>query len=252
MTGSCGAVMRHRCPDICMLDLVSEIILYCIAVYVFSFPASSPNSTKSLNMPNRSQDWMKQARRDLEQAIDSQKAERHEWACFAVQQAAEKAVKALHLHCGQKPGGILLPASYRTFPNRRTHENNLWRKPRFSTICIFQRDTQTATRRARLLSTMAVCRAQRQSNMPVRSLNTAVFKWPDKVAVDAAFRRWGKRVGRLDSSILAIVTLVPMQLGIGVWVAIWMESLSWKHRPKPLKDVRPTLAHLPFLSAWTF
>jgi hypothetical protein len=29
------------------------------------------------------------------------KATRHEWACFAAQQAAEKAVRALHLHLGQ-------------------------------------------------------------------------------------------------------------------------------------------------------
>ncbi|MGQ9754256.1 MAG: HEPN domain-containing protein, partial [Thermaceae bacterium] len=29
----------------------------------------------------------------------------HEWACFAAQQAAEKAVKALHLHLGQEAWG---------------------------------------------------------------------------------------------------------------------------------------------------
>ena len=53
-------------------------------------------------MPNRSLDWLRQADRDFEHAIDSRHAERHEWACFAAQQAAEKAVKALHLHVGQK------------------------------------------------------------------------------------------------------------------------------------------------------
>ena len=56
-------------------------------------------------MPNRASDWLNQAVRDLEQAKDSQKAERHEWACFAAQQAAEKAVKALHLHLGQEAWG---------------------------------------------------------------------------------------------------------------------------------------------------
>ncbi len=56
-------------------------------------------------MPNRSKDWMKQAWRDLDQAVDSQGADRHEWACFAAQQAAEKAVKALHLHWGQEAWG---------------------------------------------------------------------------------------------------------------------------------------------------
>jgi HEPN domain-containing protein len=56
-------------------------------------------------MPNRSRDWMQQALRDLAQAQESKKAERHEWAYFAAQQAAEKAVKALHLHAGQEAWG---------------------------------------------------------------------------------------------------------------------------------------------------
>jgi HEPN domain-containing protein len=46
-----------------------------------------------------------QAERDLEQASSSRDDERHEWACFAAQQAAEKAVKALHLHLGQEAWG---------------------------------------------------------------------------------------------------------------------------------------------------
>lgn len=56
-------------------------------------------------MPNRARDWLSQALRDLEQAEDSRRAGRHEWACFAAHQAAEKAVKALHLHLGQEAWG---------------------------------------------------------------------------------------------------------------------------------------------------
>lgn len=56
-------------------------------------------------MANRSRDWWRQAVRDLDQAHDSQSAGRHEWACFAAHQAAEKAVKALHLHHGQEAWG---------------------------------------------------------------------------------------------------------------------------------------------------
>lgn len=56
-------------------------------------------------MVNRAQDWYRQALRDLEQARDSQQADRHEWACFAAHQAAEKAVKALHLSLGQEGWG---------------------------------------------------------------------------------------------------------------------------------------------------
>ena len=56
-------------------------------------------------MTDRSQDWFAQAERDLEQAQASQNDGRHEWACFAAQQSAEKAVKALHLSLNQEAWG---------------------------------------------------------------------------------------------------------------------------------------------------
>jgi len=59
-------------------------------------------------MPNRAQDWLAQAVRDLEQARASQRDGRHEWACFAAQQGAEKAVKALHLARGQEAWGHVI------------------------------------------------------------------------------------------------------------------------------------------------
>lgn len=59
-------------------------------------------------MANRSKDWFAQARRDLEQARASQAEGRHEWACFAARQAAEKAVKALHLHRNQEAWGHMV------------------------------------------------------------------------------------------------------------------------------------------------
>ena len=59
-------------------------------------------------MVDRSGDWFLQAERDLEQAKASQVHERHEWACFAAQQSAEKAVKALHLFMGQEAWGHVI------------------------------------------------------------------------------------------------------------------------------------------------
>lgn len=56
-------------------------------------------------MPNRAKDWLAQAVRDLEQAGASREDGRHEWACFAAHQAAEKAVKALHLDRSQEAWG---------------------------------------------------------------------------------------------------------------------------------------------------
>ena len=67
-------------------------------------------------MPNRAEDWLKQADRDLEQAESSRADLRHEWACFAAQQAAEKAVKALHLHCGQEAWGHVVARMLRDLP----------------------------------------------------------------------------------------------------------------------------------------
>ncbi len=56
-------------------------------------------------MTSRAADWFEQAIRDLEQAEASRRDGRHEWACFAAQQAAEKAVKAVHLSLGQDAWG---------------------------------------------------------------------------------------------------------------------------------------------------
>ena len=67
-------------------------------------------------MPNRAPDWLAQARRDLAQAKDSRRADRHEWACFAAQQAAEKAVKALHLALGQEAWGHVVARLLRELP----------------------------------------------------------------------------------------------------------------------------------------
>ncbi len=69
-------------------------------------------------MPNRAQDWWRQARRDLEQAEDCRRAGRHEWACFAAQQAAEKAVEAFHLRQGQEAWGHVIAKLLREIPVR--------------------------------------------------------------------------------------------------------------------------------------
>jgi len=67
-------------------------------------------------MPNHQHDWFNQAVRDLEQARDSQRDERHEWACFAAQQSAEKAVKALHLRLGQEAWGHVVAKLLQELP----------------------------------------------------------------------------------------------------------------------------------------
>ena len=46
-------------------------------------------------MVERSKDWLDQARRDLAQAKASPRDGFYEWACFAAQQASDKALKGL-------------------------------------------------------------------------------------------------------------------------------------------------------------
>lgn len=56
-------------------------------------------------MPERSLDWLRQARRDLESAVWEAKGGFYDWACFAAQQAAEKALKALYQRLGGEVRG---------------------------------------------------------------------------------------------------------------------------------------------------
>ena len=47
-------------------------------------------------MPSRAEDWLRQASRDLQLTREALAGGIFEWAAFAAQQAAEKAVKALY------------------------------------------------------------------------------------------------------------------------------------------------------------
>ncbi len=40
--------------------------------------------------------------------------------------------------------------------------------------------------------------------MPVRSLNSSVFRWPDREEVDLAVRRWAEEAARCHDGVLAI------------------------------------------------
>jgi HEPN domain-containing protein len=68
-------------------------------------------------MPNRAGDWFAQAERDLEQAHASARDGRYEWACFAAQQAAEMALKALHLSLGQEAWGHVIARLLSALPS---------------------------------------------------------------------------------------------------------------------------------------
>jgi HEPN domain-containing protein len=70
---------------------------------------------------NRWNDWWQQAARDLRHARNACEARDFEWAAFAAQQAAEKAVKALALALGGEPWGHLTTALVEALPPPAPH-----------------------------------------------------------------------------------------------------------------------------------
>ena len=66
-------------------------------------------------MAERSRDWFRQALHDLAHARSAAGAGDHDWACFAAQQAAEKALKALAARLGGEAWGHSLLAMVTEF-----------------------------------------------------------------------------------------------------------------------------------------
>lgn len=67
-------------------------------------------------MSNRAPDWLRQAEADLKHAQSALDNEAFEWSCFASQQGAEKAVKALFYHLHGDPWGHSLLALMEGLP----------------------------------------------------------------------------------------------------------------------------------------
>ena len=56
-------------------------------------------------MATRHEDWMRQAKRDLQQAGILLESDGYEWCCFVAQQSAEKALKAVFQKLGANAWG---------------------------------------------------------------------------------------------------------------------------------------------------
>jgi HEPN domain-containing protein len=76
-------------------------------------------------MPERHQDWLRQARLDLDHARLAAREGHLEWAVFAAQQAAEKACKALHMSLGSDAWGHDLTGLLHALPAVRRPGDDL-------------------------------------------------------------------------------------------------------------------------------
>jgi len=81
-------------------------------------------------MTSRSSDWLRQAKRDLEHARHALRDGEYEWACFAAQQGAEKAVKALYLKLGADAWGHSVSALLSQLPRQLVPGEELLDKAR--------------------------------------------------------------------------------------------------------------------------
>jgi HEPN domain-containing protein len=67
-------------------------------------------------MANRFSDWLRQADADLRHAENALGSGDYEWTCFAAQQAAEKALKALYYRLGKEARGHTVNALLGSLP----------------------------------------------------------------------------------------------------------------------------------------
>lgn len=70
-------------------------------------------------MPKRFEDWLAQAKSDLEHARKSLEMQDYNWSCFATQQSAEKALKALYDFLGGDAWGHSITKLLKELPEGR-------------------------------------------------------------------------------------------------------------------------------------
>lgn len=76
-------------------------------------------------MGSRHADWLKQGERDLDHARRALNGGDYEWACFAAQQGAEKAVKAIYQKAGGMAWGHSVTALLEELPEAWRPDNRL-------------------------------------------------------------------------------------------------------------------------------
>lgn len=129
---------------------------------------------------------------------------RHEWACFAAHQAAEKAARALHLRLGQEAWGHVIAQLLSELPESLAAPGDLIERARaLDNFYVPTRYPNGHTSGAPF-EHYGHSRVSRRPSMPVRSLRSSVFTWPDAATVDAALGRWAADAASRHGEVLRI------------------------------------------------
>ena len=136
----------------------------------------------------------------------SASAGHHEWACFASHQAAEKALKALHLSHGQQAWGHGLGRSLQDLPESvrdsldQAVPDLLDRLRVLDAFYVPTRYPDSFPEGAPLIILVA-SRVRTLFAMPVRSLTQSVLRWPEPEQVLTAVCQWAEQQGKRCSSL---------------------------------------------------
>lgn len=123
-------------------------------------------------MATRAGDWFRQAEADLMHARHALRGGHHEWACFAAQQAAEKAAKAAHQALGHDAWGHSVTELLQALqPDVPAVDDVCWIARVRSTSCTFPHGVRTVCPRALRPITTRRPRQNEPSGMRRRSLS---------------------------------------------------------------------------------
>ena len=157
-------------------------------------------------MAARPRDWLKQAERDLIHARHSLAAETYEWACFACQQAAEKAVKAVHQHLGVDSWGHTVSALLEALPAEAAVPPDLIDAARELDRHYIRPAIRTRIPKERLTSSTRGPTRSEQFTMQSRSSGTVRLFWLDRAQVlarlTAAIERMVSEYPEVDQVVL--------------------------------------------------
>lgn len=181
-----GEVFPHRSLPLVgqqVKGVVSAPILASVTLHSNNCVPISPCS-----MPERSADWMDQARRDLAMAGQARDTGFLEWGCFILEQAAEKAIVAVYQRLGAvRVGSFSISSKVSGQPAGRSLPTS-FQSHAVSTACISRHATQTGFPGGSRPTTSSGRMQTMQSVVRKESFGSVTVFWLDTDLVHE--RRW--------------------------------------------------------------